>query len=362
MSAGVPHGVRRLTNAEGTFESTENFIRGELHGTYAARTDGSLRTRRPRLGRDVGGYRVEGRFADGEPHGRWLWTYDGGSNERHYTQGELHGVEVETLADGERREREYVAGERHRGTWSREEDGRVVVSVEYAAGELTALSLPVARLPEMAPPDPGFSAIEGAFGVRLGTDLEQFRGLRCREFVRAYVAEGPEQPCLEWIAGGLLDGYDISSGVITNPPTPVSGAHAHVVRVSWYAGVEKLLVVMPASFGPDNRTELDAEASRLDGLLEGKYGTECRTAPSWSEEVETRRGQCDVRGLLARRVYTSRYWVSVLNGVEVEIRRADAGIVVVYMADSAEELDESARRVEAIEAAAHREPLQADDL
>ena len=356
-SAGELDGIRKITFAESTNRKTETWARGKLHGPYSERNDGGMHGERPELGRPVGAFQVEGNYVDGKRDGRWAWTYDGGSLEQHYLDGERHGPAVEVSAAGERWEREYVSGERHRGTWTREWHGGVVASVEYLAGDVTALSLAGVVLPTMAPPAPGFSAIDGAFGIELGTDLAQFRGLHCRDWNFLHdVAEGLEQSCTVMIAGALLEGP--RSIAVENPREPVAGAQAHVAYVSPDRGIAELSVFMPP-FGGEQAFD---ERDRLEPLLRSKYGTEC-DGMSGDKPYRTK-GQCDVRGVLARTASVNIYCEGKRYGAEIEPGNRRRGVQISYRARTLADVDDDARRREAAARRNSEEagPLQLDDL
>ena len=175
--------------------------------------------------------------------------------------------------------------------------------VTYAAGEVVGFELPNASLPPTAPPEPGRSAVDGAFGIDFGADLGQFANISCD------IYGSTSEVCANGIAEDLWGDVPVSSdspnvndvAVVVDferPPRPVPGAANYSAMVTLAQGIEHLAV----EFRFRSAAECDEERARVLTLVRGKYA-ECRTRgvnDDGSLYRGTHLGQCDARGFAAR--------------------------------------------------------------
>ena len=255
--------------------------------------------------------RQEGPYVENEKHGPWVeiehnhdvtlrndgadahgdeWTRSEGS----YLQGEKDGTWSHVVSDGRKIVETFSGGQWSDDYTAWSADGAILVSATVENGEVTALRLPQAAVPQPPEGASNRSPVLGAFGIAFGGDVDQLAPLGCE-------GRHDDEPrhCLT-MALEMIDRrvkrfsprppYAFK---VNRVPAPITRGQGYSVSVSPWFGISRV----STSLSFESEEACRQQDERLRGLLADKYG-KCTdysfppTAPG-----RTPIGQCDSDGL-----------------------------------------------------------------
>ena len=285
------HFLHNGTVAEGPY------VDGKSHGNWVMRW--------------ANGDVAEGPYVDGKRNGNWVVQLaDGGVQEGPYVDGKSHGNWVFKEADGDIEEGSFANGKGD-GEWiHRNAKSGLVVTRTYGAGELIDLQVNNPGGRRLAANPLGRATVTGAFGLAFGNNLAPLRSISHPHW------RNPDWTCLDgvsqsyrfefdWLNNGESDLQETIAGEndifldIENPPNPIPGATFYQATINVWDGH---ITGFFASISNDSVEACNEEVSRLNTLLEEKYG-ECINPTYKPNQVGyTPIGQCDTNGLIEREV------------------------------------------------------------
>lgn len=277
------------------------FVDGKLNGNW--------------IQRDADGTSAEGSYVDGQRNGNWVVEFpDGRLHEGPYVDGKKNGNWVFTESSGDLEKGSFLDN-KWDGEWThRNAKSGLTVVRTFRAGELVDLRVDRPAGRHLTANPSGSATVTGAFGITLGSDLAQLKNISHPR------SDDPDWNCLDQVS--LDYGYQfrrLNDGTedlleetkagenwilldIENPPNPIPGGSMYQAQINvWDGRIMQLSTYIKAA----SREACDEEESRLEKLLEDKYG-QCIDPTYKPNQIGVKPiGQCDANGLIERRITAS---------------------------------------------------------